>query len=79
MGIPAVHLPHIFERFYRVDEARNRNIGGTGLGLSIVKAIINAHQGRIHVLSTPGQGSEFIVYLPLDPAALPSAPAAVLS
>ena len=75
MGIPAAHLPHIFERFYRVDEARNRNIGGTGLGLSIVKAIINAHQGRIRVLSTPGQGSEFIVYLPLDPALLPTAPA----
>ena len=74
MGIPAEHLPHIFERFYRVDEARNRNIGGTGLGLSIVKAIINAHQGRIRVLSTPGQGSEFIVYLPLDPTLLPNTP-----
>jgi heavy metal sensor kinase len=73
MGIPAEHLPHIFERFYRVDEARNRNIGGTGLGLSIVKAIINAHQGRISVLSTPGQGSDFIVYLSLDPALLPTA------
>ena len=76
MGIPAEHLPHIFERFYRVDEARNRNIGGTGLGLSIVKAIITAHQGRIRVLSTPGQGSEFIVYLPLDPALLPNTPLA---
>ncbi|MDZ4185955.1 MAG: heavy metal sensor histidine kinase [Desulfuromonadales bacterium] len=72
MGIPAVHLPHIFERFYRVDEARNRNIGGTGLGLSIVKAIIDAHHGRIRVLSTPGQGSEFIVYLPLDQATTPA-------
>lgn len=77
MGIPAEHLPHIFERFYRVDEARNRNIGGTGLGLSIVKAIINAHHGRIRVLSTPGQGSEFIVYLPLDPALDTATPAAV--
>jgi len=76
MGIPAEHLSHIFERFYRVDEARNRNIGGTGLGLSIVKAIINAHQGRIRVLSTPGQGSEFIVYLPLDPALLSNTPLA---
>ncbi len=75
MGIPADHLPHIFERFYRVDEARNRNIGGTGLGLAIVKAIIDAHQGRIRVLSTPGQGSEFIIYLPLDPALPPTAPA----
>jgi heavy metal sensor kinase len=79
MGIPAEHLPHIFERFYRVDEARNRNIGGTGLGLSIVKAIINAHQGRISVLSTPGQGSEFIVYLSLDPALIPTAVAATPS
>ena len=75
MGIPAEHLPHIFERFYRVDEARNRNIGGTGLGLSIVKSIIDAHHGRIRVLSTPGHGSEFIVYLPLDPA-LDAAPPA---
>ena len=78
MGIPAEHLPHIFERFYRVDEARNRNIGGTGLGLSIVRAIITAHQGRVRVLSTPGQGSEFIVYLPLDPALLPTAMATTL-
>ena len=79
MGIPAEHLPHIFERFYRVDEARNRNIGGTGLGLSIVRAIITAHQGRVRVLSTPGQGSEFIVYLPLDPALLPTATATTLA
>jgi heavy metal sensor kinase len=74
IGIPAEHLPHIFERFYRVDEARNRNIGGTGLGLSIVKAIIDAHHGRIRVLSTPGQGSEFIIYLPLDPSLLAATP-----
>ncbi|PKN12910.1 MAG: two-component sensor histidine kinase [Deltaproteobacteria bacterium HGW-Deltaproteobacteria-4] len=79
MGIPAEHLPHIFERFYRVDEARNRNIGGTGLGLSIVKAIISAHQGRIRVFSTPGQGSEFIIDLPLDPTLLPDPPTATPS
>lgn len=75
MGIPEEQLPHIFERFYRVDDARNREIGGTGLGLSIVKAIINAHHGRIRVLSTPGVGSEFIVHLPLNREALPRDPA----
>lgn len=65
IGIPEEHLPHIFERFYRVDEARNRSIGGTGLGLAIVKAIVTAHQGTIVVTSIPNRGSEFVVRLPL--------------
>lgn len=65
IGIAAEHLPQIFERFYRVDEARNRSVGGTGLGLAIVKSIAEAHEGRVEVASTPGHGSVFTVRLPL--------------
>jgi len=63
-GIPQEYLPRIFERFYRVDKARNRNLGGTGLGLAIVKHILNAHNGRVSVKSTPRKGSIFSLYLP---------------
>jgi two-component system phosphate regulon sensor histidine kinase PhoR len=63
-GIPAEHLPRLFERFYRVDKARSRSLGGTGLGLSIVKHISSAHGGKVRVESTPGQGSTFSIYLP---------------
>jgi len=65
IGIPAEHLPHIFDRFYRVDKARNRMDGGTGLGLAIVKWIAEAHGGGISVTSTVGQGSSFSVQLPI--------------
>jgi heavy metal sensor kinase len=65
IGIAAEHLPHLFERFYRVDEARNRSVGGTGLGLAIVKSIAEAHEGRVEIESTPGKGSVFTVRLPL--------------
>ncbi len=65
MGIAPEHIPLIFDRFYRVDEARNRNAGGTGLGLAIVKWIVDAHRGRIEVASTVGEGSVFSVHLPL--------------
>jgi signal transduction histidine kinase len=66
-GIPAQHLPHIFERFYRADRARNPSEGRAGLGLSIVKAIVEAHGGAVTVDSAgiPGQGSVFTVSLPV--------------
>lgn len=63
-GVPAEHLPHLFERFYRVDTARDRAAGGTGLGLAIVKAIVEAHDGRVWAKSTVGQGTTFHVLLP---------------
>lgn len=64
VGIAAEHLSRVFERFYRVDKARSRDAGGTGLGLSIVNQIINAHQGKIEVNSSPNAGSTFTVFLP---------------
>lgn len=62
-GIAAEHLPRLFERFYRVDKARSRQLGGTGLGLAIVKHIVNAHGGRVTVQSAPGEGSVFSLHL----------------
>lgn len=64
IGIPAEALPRVFERFFRVDEARSREQGGAGLGLSIVKSICTAHHGRVEVSSEPGRGSRFHVELP---------------
>lgn len=65
IGMEAHHLNRIFDRFYRVDKARNRMDGGTGLGLSIVKWVAEAHDGSIRVTSTPGKGSTFNVSLPV--------------
>jgi two-component system phosphate regulon sensor histidine kinase PhoR len=64
-GIAAEHVSRIFERFYVVDLSRSREQGGTGLGLAIAKHIVLLHDGRIEVVSQPGQGSEFIITLPL--------------
>ena len=64
-GIPKENLPHIFDRFYRVDKARSREKGGTGLGLSIVHQLVLLHGGSINVESEEGRGATFIVELPL--------------
>ena len=63
-GIPSHHLERLFERFYRVDRARSRELGGTGLGLAIVKHLAKAHGGEVKVESTFGQGSSFTIELP---------------
>ena len=64
VGIEKIHLPRLFERFYRVDRARSRELGGTGLGLSIVKHIVSVHGGRVDVQSSPGKGSSFVLSIP---------------
>jgi signal transduction histidine kinase len=63
-GIPATDLPHLFQKFYRVDSSATRSIGGTGLGLFICRKIIELYNGRIWVESTVGQGSTFYINLP---------------
>ncbi|MDE2038955.1 MAG: PAS domain-containing protein [Elusimicrobia bacterium] len=66
-GIPAEDLPRVFERFYRVDKARSREVGGTGLGLAIVRHIVEAHGGSVSVESRLGEGSRFRFTIPLAP------------
>lgn len=65
IGIPPENLPRIFERFYRVDKARSRELGGIGVGLAIVKHVIRAHGGKVGVESTAGKGSTFTFTLPV--------------
>jgi len=65
-GIPEKSRARLFERFYRVDKARSRNMGGTGLGLAIVKHVANFHGGNVEVFSKLGEGSEFVIVLPLN-------------
>ncbi|MFN7623157.1 MAG: sensor histidine kinase, partial [Acidobacteriota bacterium] len=64
VGIPREHQQRIFERFYRVDKARSREVGGTGLGLAIVKHIIGLHGGEVSCQSEIGRGSRFFFTLP---------------
>ena len=69
-GIAKEHLPRLFERFYRCDKARGRDVGGTGLGLAIVKHIAHTHNGRVDVISSPDKGSTFTLTIPVNAAKL---------
>lgn len=62
IGISREHIPHLFERFYRIDEARNKSTGGTGLGLAIAQQIIKVHKAQISVSSEPNQGTTFLIF-----------------
>jgi len=71
-GMSAEQARHVFERFYRADQARGRTSGGTGLGLAIVAGLVEAHGGEVSLLTAPGQGADFRVKLPLSPDAVSS-------
>jgi signal transduction histidine kinase len=76
-GIAAEHLPRLFERFYRVDEARSRAMGGFGLGLAICEWIARVHEGRLTVESQVGVGTTFRLWLPRPPLTWPETPRGV--
>ena len=75
-GIPAEHLPNVFERFYRADHARSRTAGGSGIGLAVVRQIVEAHAGHVWVESPPGQGTTFGLVFPIARAQAMSEPPA---
>lgn len=66
IGIAPEHISHLFDRFYRIDKARARDAGGAGLGLAIAKSVVDAHNGKITVVSQVGKGSTFTIWLPVD-------------
>jgi len=63
-GIPAEHLPFVFDRFYRAEASRSRSLGGSGLGLAITRALVLAHAGRIEAQSVEGQGTTVTFWIP---------------
>jgi signal transduction histidine kinase len=69
-GIPVEHLPHVFDRFYRVDSSRDARSGGSGLGLSIVRAVVERHGGRVSAGTSPLGGARFTIELPRDGSGL---------
>ena len=71
-GIPHDEQRRIFERFYRAENARARNVRGSGIGLALVKHIAEAHGGRVEVESAPGRGATFTVYVPAAPIMTPA-------
>ena len=73
--MPPEQAEHVFERFYRADQARTRKAGGTGLGLAIVAALVAAHGGTVALRTAPGEGATFRVTLPLAPEAQRDEPA----
>ena len=74
IGIPPEHLPHLGERFYRIDKARSREAGGAGLGLSIARGIATLHNGTLTLTSEPGQGTVATMALPAVRTVSPPAP-----
>jgi hypothetical protein len=75
-GIDPENVPHVFERFWRADQSRQRSSGGTGLGLSIVAAVVAAHGGQVVIRQTPGGGATFVVQLPAALGPVPPAASA---